>query len=87
MNRSRLWWCAQNITLSEDVHRLSSQVEAHMRFHSRAEAATTSWEQKHAQAQDEVAALKGENDALAQVRSLCGGDGAAGGQQHVPHTC
>lgn len=56
----------QNITLSENVHRLSSQVEAHMRFHTRAEQASTSLEQKHANAEQEIARLKAENNALAE---------------------
>ena len=55
----------QNITLAEDVHRLSSQVEAHHRFHSRAGAASEGLEQRCATAEAEVARLRAENDALA----------------------
>lgn len=38
-----------------------------MRFHTRAEQASTSLEQKHANAEQEIARLKAENNALAEV--------------------
>ena len=47
-----------------------------MRFHTRAEQASTSLEQKHANAEQEIARLKAENNALAvEVGSGDGGGG------------
>lgn len=59
----------QNVTLSEDVQRLSSEVAAHRRLHSRADEASNNLTTQLDSLQREVAQLKAANKRLDEVRA------------------
>lgn len=59
----------QNVTLSEDVQRLSSEVAAHRRLHSRADEASNNLTTQLDSLQREVAQLKAANKRLDEVRT------------------